>query len=789
MIRGPKSPRKQALALDGPSGLGEHDRSAELLLPLRGEKAGMRGATAFRRCLLPTTLLIAITLIGCGKGSAPTPKTAAIAPADPWVLTTVNPQGGAPAYLSNGLLGIRISRAGSGLGDDKKPTSFLMIDEYQPDGEEKILPLPNPVLSTLAVGNDLFEPGKQGHDFLKSGGTPLEPTAGKDYKQTVDMRTGMLTTEWNQDTPKGAVEVKIQTVVHPLERTIAQRWTLSTAKPVAYSLRTLDYGGPNDEQKPIGEDAKTGVTLSASAKRVVTTSWKATDSHVGARVQTNGFAVQEGTTLGDEPTIIERVISFGPHSEKPLPAFDPSNVGKLRAKMPAPRSFAEVEEVAKQWWSNRWKCDIEIDGPVEDQQAVRSFLFYLRSSINPQGQMAVSPFALSDTQYNGHVFWDADIWVFPGLALTDPDLAKAIPAYRERMFIPARTNFDKGISWPGADAAMADSWPTDRRWYQFPWESSVSGLETAPASSRKQHHVSGSALWAYEQARALDLVNDCYYYYRSGSGLAAFWDARMSPTEGHFKKPVQPVVHEIKDVMSPDENHVGDNDLYTNLLAQWTEDNFGIGGFHADKKGRRWLTDEERKKHGIPILKLPQDKTSFLTYDNDPIRGYKQAAAVLSIYPLQYPPAEKQARAMMERFSDKVIKNGPAMTDSVHSIIWSRLGEPEKAYVFWRGSWDPFTKNPLLLFSEKRGKPTSYFVTGAGGSLQSILYGFLGFRIDSSSERGAKWSQRLKGDSWLSVNPKLPKAWKSVTFKGFSVLGSRYTLTASSSGVRVKQGD
>jgi trehalose/maltose hydrolase-like predicted phosphorylase len=229
--------------------------------------------------------------------------------------------------------------------------------------------------------------------------------------------------------------------------------------------------------------------------------------------------------------------------------------------------------------------------------------------------------------------------------------------------------------------------------------------------------------------------------------------------------------------VSPDEGHFGDNDLYTNLLAQWCVD------------GGSWEHRLPGQAGGTPTFRLPQDKTSFLTYDNDTLRGYKQAAAVLSIYPLQYPPAEKEAKVMMDRFADKVIKDGPAMTESVHALIWARLGESDKAYDAWEKSWKEFVKEPHLLFSEKRKKTTTYFATGSAGSLQTVLYGFLGFRIDSKNQDGAQWSTPLALGRILSVRPNLPNSWKSVKFKNFTVLGRRYTLSASHSGAQVTQGD
>ena len=100
-----------------------------------------------------------------------------------------------------------------------------------------------------------------------------------------------------------------------------------------------------------------------------------------------------------------------------------------------------------------------------------------------------------------------------------------------------------------------------------------------------------------------------------------------------------------------------------------------------------------------------------------------------------------------------------------------------------------FVRPPFLLFSEKRGQDRTYFTTGAAGELNSVIYGFLGFRIDSKSEAGASWTLKLKGNRFLSVKPNLPKSWKRVTFRNFHVLGKTYNLTATHQSVQVTQGD
>ncbi|HWD41010.1 MAG TPA: glycosyl hydrolase family 65 protein [Fimbriimonas sp.] len=697
---------------------------------------------------------------GCtSKNHAAEAGQAPVEPASAWTVTSHDPSGGAPALLWNGLIGVRIAKNGGGLASDGKPLGFFMIDEYEKGGEEKILQMPNPILVTWAVGNSLYsDADKEKHDFLKSGGTPLDPRNGTGYTQQLDMKTGTLHTEWSQKTPGGdQVKISCDTIVHPADRTLGQRWTLQCSKQEPFSIRTLDYGGPTDKQESIGSDANGDVAISSSPTRAVTMTTKITGCDVGRLATVGGFRIQEGAAYAGKALTFDRVLSFGPHSDNPLPEFTEKNANELQKVAPKPVTYDELSKQTAGIWANRWRTDIVIDGPTEDQQAIHSFLFYLRSAISPKGQMGISPFGLSDLQYNGHVFWDADIWVFPALALIDPAEAKAIPDYRLAKSDAAVENFRK---WFKTTAAGSGNLPVQPSGMKFPWESSVTGMETAPGESKLEEHITGSVVWGLTQASRLGL-EEPRLVDKASAMAANNYLARATHLPGGAMA--------LQHVMSPDENHTGDNDLYTNLLAQWL------------CNGRTWNS-------GLNFV-LPKDQTSFLTYDKDPLRSYKQAAAILSIYPLQYPPAEAQAKTMIERFAPKVIPNGPAMSNSVNATIYARLDDPEKAYDEWHKSWQPYTKDPLLLFSEKKSKLTTYFTTGAGGSLQALLYGLLGFRIDLKPEPGSAWSKRLLGNSFLSVKPHLPREWKSVKFQNFTVLKDRYTLEVTPQGAKVTSGE
>lgn len=646
---------------------------------------------------------------------------------DPWVLATEDPRAETPALLWNGLIGIRVSRSGTSVDNAGQVLPFFKVDEYEVSGEEKIIPLPGPLQIETRVGDTL-----------------LRAPDGTDYRQELDMRTGILVSRWRQRVGSADVAVRVETAVHPSDYQVGVRWVVSGANPQvvrfvslfpALSTETFVEGrfGPYDTW--------------AKGRRARTTEGDSEILEYSVRFNRSDALLARAVARG-------QTLAFKPNADAPA---DPDTVEEI---------FAASREA----WAQRWKTDIEIDGPVEDQQAVRSFLFYLRSSVHPDGGMAVAPMGLASATYFGHVFWDADVWVFPALALVDPTAARTIPDYRLALMPQARRNFRQ---WLDEDRPVGDGKlgpPPDEFWaasgMMKAWESSVSGRETVPGPSRFQHHITGTVAFALDKAAALGLA-DSDKAAVAVREAGVFFRARASePTEGTGEL-------SINATMSPDEFHTGNNDLYTNLLAQWAVN------------GGTWVRPE-----GAPVFRLPRNGDALLTYDEDEDRRrYKQAAAVLAIYPLQAPVAEAQAADMMNRFSERITPNGPAMSDSVHGLIYARLGQTDRAYEFWRKSWREFTGHPLLIFSEKRSRAETYFTTGAGGSLQTVLYGFLGFRLDYEKREDAAWTMPVRNGRWLSAKPKLPPQWKQVTLRNFEVLGRRFTLTATPDAVRVSPGD
>jgi hypothetical protein len=391
--------------------------------------------------------------------------------------------------------------------------------------------------------------------------------------------------------------------------------------------------------------------------------------------------------------------------------------------------------------------NIQLVGTPGDMEAVREMSRHLVAAANrktlPVSKYGFGPFGVSNDLYFGHTFWDMDVWMLPTFLFLDPKTVSAMVKYRlDRKDQAAKNYADWSHEDPGFDFPAL----------KYPWESSVSGKEVCIAKTKLQEHISGDVIWGLTQASAFGLANPPLVE-MSSSGVDKYYLARSVKTNRGL---------EIKDVTSPNEKFTGDNDLYTNLLAEWI------------LNGRNWKAK--------PSYYLPRDDKSFLNYENDPLRDYQQAAGLLSIYPLQYPPAEKEARVMLERFETGLSSNGPAMGHSVVATIWARLGEPHRAYLAWKQSWVPYLMGPNKLFSERKSVSRTYFYTGAAGAMNTVIYGFGGFRIDRTPLAGAKWTHKMKSGWWLSCKPCVPGEIGKLLFRNIDLDGEHFDFVMSSTG-------
>lgn len=95
------------------------------------------------------------------------------------------------------------------------------------------------------------------------------------------------------------------------------------------------------------------------------------------------------------------------------------------------------------------------------------------------------------------------------------------------------------------------------------------------------------------------------------------------------------------------------------------------------------------------------------------------------------------------------MKDGPAMTWGIFAVQYARLGDTEKAYEFFRRSYESNLRLPFGALAETPVSGNPYFVTGAGALLQAVIYGFGGLEI---GPEGLRRNETL-----------LPSAWKGLT--------------------------
>ncbi len=380
-------------------------------------------------------------------------------------------------------------------------------------------------------------------------------------------------------------------------------------------------------------------------------------------------------------------------------------------------------------WDRLWQGDIEIEGDDKAQRDVRFALFNLYSSILEGSRQSIAPMGLSSTGYNGHVFWDAEIWMFPPLLALHPELAREMLNYRLDRLEAAR---HKAMTF-GYRGAM------------FPWESDLWGEESTPTFAvcgTLEHHITADiaiAAWNYYR-----VTRDTQWLQSSGYPLirecARFWCDRVTKNDDGSYSVV---------------NVVGANEYATGV----TDNAFTNG---AVKRALEAATRAARICRETPdplwsdiaanirILRFEDGTTrEHSTYEGEMI---KQADANLLGYPLGVVTDAESLRRDMAYYADRIDpKNGPAMSHSVFAVQYARLGDAEAAYASFKRGYEPNRREPYGVIAETATSMNPYFMTGAGGMLQSVIFGFGGLNI---SDKGLE-----------RVPSVMPAHWKCLTVR------------------------
>lgn len=387
-------------------------------------------------------------------------------------------------------------------------------------------------------------------------------------------------------------------------------------------------------------------------------------------------------------------------------------------------------------WDKLWMSDIRVTGDAQAQQDIHSMLYHHYAFFREGNAWSCSPMGLSGLGYNGHCFWDTETWMYPALLVMQPQLAKEALEYRYQRLDRAKQK----AYFYGYKGAL------------FPWESADSGQEeVAPHNMypNAEHHITGDiaiAAWQY-----YCLTQDKEWLRQKGYALIAepanFWVSRVElDSNGRAN---------LYNIIGADEwnsNELGgkliDNNAYTMGVAKtnlyYATQAARILGLKPNKE---WNDIANR----FQFQYLPNGVTKeYDTYDG---QVTKQADVALLAFPLKIVTDTAQIRKDLEYYIEKVpVKKTPAMSKSIYSILYARLGQADKALYYFYDSYQPNLNPPFRVIAEFNGGTNPYFITGAGGTLQSIIFGFAGMEI---TDKGIKQMH----------TPTLPAQWTELTIQ------------------------
>ena len=581
---------------------------------------------------------------------------------------------------------------------------------------------------------------------LKLGGTRLNKGNVQDYRQVMDMKNGEFVGMMNF---KGSSvtysycplrhlphAVLMEVTVVPAEDLLME-CTLRHEVPSSLHdarMTTNDLSFHHKSEPPFTIITTTALSPEETVKTASSSIFLFPETDAAMPVQhkindsnMHYIAFRKQLTAGESYTfhLVGSLISS-------VHTADPLNQAERIVTYARFQKEGDHKKKHRQAWAELWESDIVIEGDLQAQKEVRSMLYHLYSFSREGVAQSLSPMGLSGLGYNGHVFWDTEMFMMPPMIMLQPQMAKSMLEYRFERLDEARRN---AASYGYAGA-------------MFPWESASTGAEDCPVTSLSgtfQHHVTADVaigMWNYWLA-----TQDREWLQTRGwpvlKATAEFWASRVEKgSDGKYH---------INNVMCADEWALNkDDNAYTNGAAKR---NLEYASKAAAVLGYGCPAEWKEIADGLFFDKMDNGVTSeHVGYDGAEI---KQADVNLLAYPLKLVTDRKQMLKDLEYYSTKVPqKKTPAMTQSMFSVICSRCGQIEEAYKWFIDSYRPNQNPPFGVLAEFKGGTNPYFATGAGGTLQSVIMGFAG--IDFNPEGGI---MQVKQHG-------IPKHWKKLVIKG-----------------------
>ena len=500
--------------------------------------------------------------------------------AEPWCLTEANldlnllAQSESVFALSNGHIGMRGN-----------------LDEGEPYG------LPGTYLNSLFEDRPLPY-AEAGYGFPDMGQTVINVTNGKvirllvndepfdvrygvvhSHTRTLDLRAGTLTRTVVWTSPAGkTIQVQSVRLVSLTQRAVAAiKYTVKPMSDETLRLVVLSEIVANEEVPVLSADPRAAAALATPLvseehlatdgkhpRAVLVHSTKSsklrlaagmTHEITGPKRMTRtsesfpdvGRLMVAAQVAPDEELCLVKYLGYGWSSQRSRPALIDQVQGALAAAHLTgwDALLGEQRAYLDEFWEG---ADVEVDGDVEIQQAVRFGLFHIMQAAARAEYRPIPAKGLTGTGYDGHTFWDTEAFVLPVLTYTLPGAAADALRWRHLVMDVAQDHA-RELNLAGA---------------AFPWRT-IRGQECSgywPAGTAAFHI---NADIAYAVIKYLDATEDEEFEREAGLPLlvetARLWRSLgQHDAKGKFR---------IEGVTGPDEySAVKDNNVYTNVMAQ-----------------------------------------------------------------------------------------------------------------------------------------------------------------------------------------------------------------------------
>ena len=273
------------------------------------------------------------------------------------------------------------------------------------------------------------------------------------------------------------------------------------------------------------------------------------------------------------------------------------------------QGYESLKEEHSLWWQDAWKAmDVSISGDEALQQGIRFNMFHLLQSVGKDGKTNIAAKGMTGEGYEGHYFWDTEIYMIPFFTFTSPGIARSLLSYRHSILGAARS---RARAMGHSQGAL------------FPWRT-ISGPECSsyfPAGTA-QYHISSDvahALKVYWEG-----TGDDDFLLTKGMDLLVE-TSRLWADMAVFDK--QAGGYALQNVTGPDEyTALVDNNFYTNRMVmdqlqffRKVRELFKGNSLFRESLTRLKLRDEEMEKWEDMAGKmyLPYDEERKITPQDD----------------------------------------------------------------------------------------------------------------------------------------------------------------------------